>query len=174
MRKIILNVAVSLDGCIEGPNGEFDWCFTDQDYGMQGFLDQVDTIFFGRKSYELMRQYEADPYPGKNKLVFSRSLKIQAPQTKVVAGPIPALVAQWREQPGQHGWLFGGAELVTNFLNADLIDEMQLSVHPVVLGQGKPLFAAIAARKYFRLTRAQTYESGLLQVAYTRLPATPP
>jgi len=52
MRKIILNLAVSLDGFIEGPNGEIDWCFTDQDYGMTDFLNRIDTIFFGRKSYK--------------------------------------------------------------------------------------------------------------------------
>ena len=52
MRKIILNLAVSLDGLIEGPKGEFDWCFTDQDYGMTQFMESVDTILFGRKSYD--------------------------------------------------------------------------------------------------------------------------
>ena len=54
MRKIILNLAVSLDGFIEGPNGEYDWCFIDQDYGMTDFMDSTDAIFFGRKSYELV------------------------------------------------------------------------------------------------------------------------
>ena len=53
MRKIILGLAVSLDGYIEGPNGEFDWCFTDQDYGMSEFFKRIDTVFMGRKSYEL-------------------------------------------------------------------------------------------------------------------------
>jgi len=54
MRKVILNLAVSLDGFIEGPNGEYDWCFTDKDYGMTQFLRRVDAVFFGRKSYELV------------------------------------------------------------------------------------------------------------------------
>jgi dihydrofolate reductase len=54
MRKIILQVAISLDGNIEGPDGEFDWCFTDQDYGMVDFLKRVDAMFIGRKSYELL------------------------------------------------------------------------------------------------------------------------
>jgi dihydrofolate reductase len=58
MRKIILNVAVSLDGLIEGPNGEYDWCFTDQDYGFSAFLENIDTILFGRKSYEMVAAME--------------------------------------------------------------------------------------------------------------------
>lgn len=56
MRKVILNLAVSLDGFIEGPNGEFDWCFTDQDYGMTDFMNRIDVIFIERKSYELVLQ----------------------------------------------------------------------------------------------------------------------
>ncbi len=54
MRKLILNLAASLDGFIEGPNGEYDWSFTDQDYGMKDFMQRTDAIFFGRKSYALI------------------------------------------------------------------------------------------------------------------------
>lgn len=63
-RKVILNLAVSLDGFIEGPNGEFDWCFGDQDYGMKAFMKSIDSIFMGRKSYEVAMKYEGkNPYP---------------------------------------------------------------------------------------------------------------
>ena len=55
MRKVILSLAVSLDNYIEGPNGEYDWCFTDQDYGLSDFFKQIDSIFIGRKSYELSK-----------------------------------------------------------------------------------------------------------------------
>lgn len=67
MRKIILNVAVTLDGYIEGANGEYDWCLTDQDYGMTQFMESIDTVLFGRKSYDLMLQYEKNPYPAHTK-----------------------------------------------------------------------------------------------------------
>ena len=53
MRKVILGLAVSLDGYIEGPNGEYDWCLTDQDYGMSAFYKRIDSLFIGRKSYDL-------------------------------------------------------------------------------------------------------------------------
>ncbi len=70
MRKIILNVAVSLDGLIEGPAGEYDWCFTDQDYGMTAFLDQTDAIFFGRKSYEVFKKHDEGIWPDKKDMSF--------------------------------------------------------------------------------------------------------
>ena len=63
MRKVILNLAVSLDGFIEGPNGEFDWCFTDQDYGMMDFMNRKDAIFIERKSYKLVCRWEKIPIP---------------------------------------------------------------------------------------------------------------
>src|SRR3972149_946665 len=87
MRKIILDVAVSLDGYIEGPNGEYDWCFTDQDYGFTDLMNRIDTIFYGRKSWELFGNYTAPENASdielklfemmgtKKKYVFSRTLK---------------------------------------------------------------------------------------------------
>ncbi len=71
MRRVILNLAVSLDSFIEGPNGEYDWCFTDQDYGMTEFLAGVDTLFLGRKSFDLMRQQEGNFFADKSWSVFS-------------------------------------------------------------------------------------------------------
>lgn len=65
MRKVVLGLAVSLDGFIEGPNGEFDWCFTDQDYGLTEFFAEIDALFMGRKSYELAQKLgDAAAIPG--------------------------------------------------------------------------------------------------------------
>ena len=78
MRKVILQLAVSLDGYIEGPNGEYDWCFTDQDYGMKEFYTRIDSMFIGRKSYELMMTMDESVMPGFPKLteyVFSTTLQ---------------------------------------------------------------------------------------------------
>jgi dihydrofolate reductase len=77
MRKIILSLAVSLDGFIEGPNGEYDWCFTDQDYGLSDFFKRVDSLFIGRKSYELMENMgEAGSagFPKFKEFIFSTTL----------------------------------------------------------------------------------------------------
>ena len=76
MRKVILGVAISLDGFIEGPNGEYDWCMTDQDYGMSAFFERIDSMFIGRKSYELFVSVGDAAMPGFPQLkqyVFSRT-----------------------------------------------------------------------------------------------------
>ena len=74
MAKIILNVAVSLDGFIEGPNGEFDWCFDDQDYGLTPFLAETEMIFYGQKSYELIISIKEKSFIDYDNYVFSKSL----------------------------------------------------------------------------------------------------
>ncbi len=77
MRKIILQLAVSLDGYIEGPNGEFDWCFTDQDYGMSAFFKRIDSTFMGRKTYELVQSMQDEAptgFPKMKEYVFSNTL----------------------------------------------------------------------------------------------------
>ena len=165
---ILLNLAVSLDGFIEGPNGEFDWCFTDQDYGMTEFLARCHAIIFGRKSYELMLQYEENPYPDKMKYVFSNTLQSAAGKAAVVSGDVPEAVAKIKQRGAGDVWFFGGARLLEDFMRYDLIDEMHLAVHPVLLGRGKPLFSGLDGRKYFKLKEAKTHSSGLVQLIYSK------
>lgn len=168
MRKIILGLAVSLDGFIEGPNGEYDWCFTDQDYGLSDFFKQIDTIFMGRKSYELAQRMEGEnPWKGMTTYVFSNSLKeVKDENVKLITGDIEKQVNDVRKQPGKDIWMFGGAELLTYFVNNGWIDEYWLSVHPIILGAGKPLFQNIASRKKLRLTDHKIYETGLVSLRY--------
>src|ERR1044071_560585 len=151
MRKVILNVAVSLDGLIEGPNGEYDWCFTDQDYGLTDFFKSIDTIFMGRKSYELaLSNGGMDMWKGTTTYVFSNTItESSSKDVKIVRSMNE--VAAILQKPGKNIWLFGGAELTTAFVNAQLVNEMWLSVHPIVLGSGKPLFQNLDTRKTFKL-----------------------
>ncbi|MBI4535312.1 MAG: dihydrofolate reductase [Ignavibacteriae bacterium] len=165
MRKVILNLAVSLDGYIEGPNGEFDWCFTDQDYGMSDFMKRIDAVFLGRKSYELTRKMK-NPYPHLATYVFSNTLKQVEKDVWVVKGDIEKEVTRMKKQNGKDMWLFGGANLLTSFLNAGLVDEMQLAVHPLVLGGGKLLFQDIHGRIPLTLKDTKTYSTGLVQLFY--------
>jgi dihydrofolate reductase len=168
MRKIILNVAVSLDGLIEGPNGEFDWCFSDQDYGMTDFLNGIDTIFIGRKSYEVLIKMDPNSFQDKDRFVFSKSLKDVEGGFKLINSPIEEFVRNSTAKKGKDIWLFGGANLLTGFLQANLVDELQLAVHPIVLGSGKPLFENINGRIHFKLIDSKTYSSGLVQLYYEK------
>ena len=168
MRKIILNLAVSLDGFIAGPHGEYDWCFADADYGMTNFLNSVDAVVMGGKSYRLLLQYGA-PYPEFTNYVFTRTEKTTSYHNVVFTdGDIPEFVAELKAQRGKNIWLFGGAEIIHPLLENDLVDELLLAVHPLLLGDGLPLFRKLAERKVFKLADTITYPSGLVQLYYKK------
>jgi len=171
MRKVILGLAISLDGFIEGPNGEYDWCFTDQDYGMTDFMKRIDAIFYGRKSYDMMLRAEtgeANPFASIRSYVFSHSLSSPPKGAELVRGNGRDQVMALKQQPGKDIWLFGGANLTTWFLNEGLVDEMSLAVHPILLGAGKPLFQNVNGRKLFSLKDSKAYSSGLVILNYTQ------
>jgi len=166
MRKIILGVAVSLDGYIEGPNGEYDWCFTDQDYGMTEFMSGIDVILYGRKSYEMAG---GNIFPDKKAYVFSNTLKQPLSDAEIIQGDATRVIQKMKEESGSDIWLFGGANLTTSLLNANLVDELWLSIHPLLLGSGKLLFQHISERKQFTLKDVKTYSSGLVSLRYVRV-----
>lgn len=171
MRKVILGLAVSLDGYIEGPNGEFDWCMTDQDYGMNEFFSRVDAVFMGRKSYELAEQMSADgqDIPGMPKMteyVFSNTLTKAKEGIIIIKGNIEDEVHRIKNSEGKDIWLFGGTLLTSSLMNAGLVDELWLSVHPILLGSGKPLFTGITKRINLVLTESKTYDTGLVSLKY--------
>ncbi len=170
MRKVILQLAVSLDGYIEGPNGEYDWCLTDQDYGMSEFFKHIDSVFYGRKSYELtlsMGEPEMPGFPRLTEYVFSTTLQKVKPGAILITGDIEAVIKRIKQEPGKDIWLFGGAKLTASLLNLGLVDEISLAVHPIILGGGKPLFSNISQRISLTLTDTKTYSSGLVALTYT-------
>lgn len=169
MRKVILNVAVSLDGFIEGPNGEYDWCFTDQDYGMSTFLKSIDAILYGRKSYEMMLRAD---FPGENPFmdfktyVFSETLQTPYPNTQLISSDFAEEVKKLKESAGKDIWLFGGASLLDSFLKEGLVDQLSLAVHPLLLGEGKRLFQNMSVRTTLTLLNSTSYTSGLVILLY--------
>jgi dihydrofolate reductase len=170
MRKIILGLAVTLDGLIEGPRGEYDWCFTDQDYGMTDFLKNVDAIFYGRKSYEMMMKAEGkNPFGGNKSYVFSNSWKKGGQDFELISGDIVTQVMSIKESKGKNIWLFGGASLTASLIDAGLVDEIWLSVHPILIGAGKPLFSGIHGRISLELLETKPYDTGLVSLRYNVL-----
>ncbi|PGY07301.1 dihydrofolate reductase family protein [Bacillus sp. AFS031507] len=177
-RKIILDLAVTLDGFIEGKNGEVDWCIMDPDMGFIHFLNQIDTILYGRKSYDLWGQYTPgtkDPQTdkelweevhSKQKYVFSRSQKGTDKKAIFINDQILEEVNKIKNMPGRDIWLYGGASLITSFIHLGLVDEFRLSVHPVILGEGKPLFIDIQERVYLKLVNTKSFTSGVVQLIY--------
>ena len=168
MRKVILGVAVSLDGFIEGPNGEYDWCFTDQDYSLKEFFKRFDTIFVGRKTYEMSSEMEGGSagFPKFKEYIFSTTLDKVKEGATLIKEDVKIKVEKIKTEKGKDIWLFGGAGLTTSLMNSGLVDELSLAVHPVILGGGKPLFSNIKDRINLTLIDTRTYSTGLVSLTY--------
>ena len=177
MRNIILDLAVSLDGYIEGPNGEIDWCIMDEDMDFDGFLSAIDTIFYGRVSYDNWGNYqpaenapEAEIKFWKNihsnkKYVFSGQIK-QDQNAVFISSDIAEKVSEIKEQDGKDIWLYGGASIIQTFIRLGLIDVYRISVHPIALGSGKPLFENLKERINLKLIKTNIFRSGVVQLIY--------
>ena len=180
MKKVILNLAVSLDGFIEGPNGEIDWCIMDDDMNFGAFLDSIDTMFYGRVSYDAWGNYQPDAdasaaekamwqsIHAKKKFVFSRQDR-QDESASFISSDIARKVSEIKKQGGKDIWLYGGANLIKTFIHLGLIDIYKISVHPVALGSGKPLFEDLKERIGLRLTDTRTFRSGVVELTYKPL-----
>ena len=168
MRKLILGVAVSLDGFIEGPNGEYDWCFIDPDYSLKDFFKRIDTIFVGRKTYEMSSEMEGGGagFPKFKQYIFSTTLDKVKDGATLIRGNIKTEVEKIKNEKGKDIWLFGGASLTTSLINLELVDELSLAVYPILLGGGKPLFNNIKDRINLILADTKTYSTGLVSLTY--------
>jgi dihydrofolate reductase len=173
MRKVILGLAITLDGYIEGPNGEFDWCFTDQDYGLNEFFTGIDAIFIGRKSYEIAQQFAESNsgevvagMPPMTEYVFSKTLKSVKSGAVLIAEDAMDEARKIKQEPGKDIWLYGGASLAEALMNEGLVDELWLSVHPILLGGGRPLFPQAGSRTHLTLVDSKSYPTGLLSLRY--------
>lgn len=180
MRKVIAEIAISLDGFIEGPNGELDWFIFDDpvSYGSD-FLQRFDTIFYGRVAYErfgLQLSPRSDSEAEKEfyvnisnmrRYVFSRSRKHLPGNGMVISGNIDREVLRIKDEEGKDIWLCGGADILKSFAELDLIDEYVFCVHPVVLGGGKPVFRNVNTRINLKLNDQDTRRNGIIHVKYT-------
>ena len=177
MRNIILDLAVSLDGFIEGPHGETDWCIMDDDMDFEGFLSGIDTIFYGRVSYDTWGNYTPEASAGlseqvlwkevhsKQKYVFSRESRVDK-NAIFISNDIAKKIMEIKKQKGKDIWLYGGANLIRSFIQLGLIDRYRISVHPVALGSGKPLFENLKERLTLKLTETNRFSSGVVQLVY--------
>nr|WP_294904324.1 dihydrofolate reductase family protein [uncultured Lacibacter sp.] len=180
MRKVILSLAVSLDGFIEGPNGETDWMVFSEETGkaLEEFLDEIDTILYGRLSYERWGTYnppedapvfEKNFYNRTNKMkkyVFSTSKNSFEGNPTVVNAHLSACINKLKQENGKHIWLYGGSSLITSFVNLNLIDEFRIAVIPIILGDGKPLFSEIKNRVHLKLLKINSGISGVAELIY--------
>ena len=166
MRKLVAGFAISLDGYIEGPHGEYDWIVMDKDFDFAGHMNRFDTFFFGRKSYDNLRQISNISFPGIKNYVFSNSLDTVDKDFTLLKGDLLKLVTTIKEQGGKDIAVYGGANLLSSLLDLNLIDELNMSVIPVVLGEGKPMVNVLKQRVYLTLVDTKNFLSGTVQLIY--------
>ncbi len=168
MRPVRYRVAMSLDGYIAGPNGEIDWIIHDPDVDFAAIYAGFDTVLLGRHTYELTQRPGAPPWPiGWRVFVFSKTLRAsEHPAVQVVSTDAVSTVFRLRAEPGRDIWLFGGGSLCASLLAADLVDQIEVAIMPVVLGSGVPLVATAAPRSPLALTRSQHSPRGIVTLQY--------
>jgi dihydrofolate reductase len=169
MRRVIYGGAMSLDGYIAGPNGEYDWIVTDPEMDFAAMAARFDTYLIGRKTFDVMRRMEgeAPSLPAKRNIVFSRTLRQSDFPSVTIAAAAEPVVAELRTQPGRDIALFGGGELFRSLLAAGLVDAVEVALVPVLLGGGIPFLPAPAMRATLRLRNQRVYaKTGTVGLEY--------
>ena len=166
----MFSVANSLDNFIAREDGSVDWLLMADDAGdlMTELWSGVDTVVMGRKTYEVNAEYEMPPTPGVHYYVFSRTLKDVASESITVVSEDPvAFVRELKNQEGGRIFVLGGGEFAQTLFEANLIDEVSLNVHPLLLGSGIPLFHGMNHPLELTLVNTRTIGKGCVFLEYT-------
>jgi len=173
MKKVKLFIASSLDGYIATPEGKVDWLSDPENagdhesgYGYDDFYASIDTTLMGYNTYrEILGFGVPFPYPDKKNYVFSRlHEKKEDLPVEFVHSDLVEFVKALKQEQGKDIWLVGGGHINGILLNEGLVDEMILSIVPVVLGNGIPLFSSVSAMNRFWITRVRDYDQSLIQI----------
>ena len=181
MRKVTLGLANSLDNYIARQDGGFDWLHWSNEVAeiSATFMKTVDALLIGRKTFDGMLAYGQTSYPGAKNYVFSRSKKKREALKKrlrakkkpdrnveIVTEDAAKFVLELKKGKGKGIVVFGGGELAKSLFEADLIDEVVLNIHPVLLGSGIPLFHEMKKQIDLELLDCKILKGGYLAVTY--------
>ena len=171
MRKVIFSVANSADNYIAGKDLSLDWILSDEEASsaMAELWGRIDTVVVGRKTYEpVLRSGKALPsYPGVKTYVFSRTLEVGSDENVgVISADAVEFIRKLKGEAGKDIFVMGGGELAKSLLEANVVDEIRLKIHPVLLGSGVPLFPAMAGRVDLELAGCKSYKNGCVYVRY--------
>jgi dihydrofolate reductase len=166
MRKIVAGYAASLDGYIEGPDGEFDWILIDPEIDFAEQAKRFDTYFFGRKSYEAIVAMNFPVTAGVKNYVFSNTLASVQEGYELISEDIKEKVLQLKNREGKDIAVYGGASLLASLLDLQLVDELAVAVIPVLLGKGKPMVDVLKEKAWLDLLDTKNYSNGTVQLRY--------
>ena len=170
-RKVIVYIAASLDGYIAGPNDDMSFLSLveqeGEDYGYADFIKTVDTVIMGRKTYDWVMSHMPEyAHADKTAYIITRTPRPAAGKTSFYTGNLPELVSMLKSREGKTIFIDGGAEVVNELLKAGLIDELIISVIPVLVGNGVRLFNDNRPLQQVKLQSAKQFDSGLVQLHY--------
>ncbi len=182
MRKMFAFLVATVDGYYEGPNQEFDWPLVDEEFNEFSVrqLDEVDTLVFGRVTYELMASYWPTPAAKDDdprvaammnempKLVISRTLdKVDWANSRLIRDNVAEQLTEAKQQPGKDIAILGSSALTVDLLPSGLVDELRIMVNPIILGAGKSMFKTADHRIGLALLEARPFASGNVLLRYT-------
>ena len=185
MRNIILLAHISLDGYMADPDGDLRFVTIDDEIIEHIYpqIEPIDTAIYGRVTYELMESYwptmldqpeasardrsHARWYEGVNKVVASRTLPVSSdPKVRVIKVDVVAELAALKRRPGGDIMIFASPTLVHSLLPHDVSDDWRLTIQPVTLGGGLPLFVPVLRRTQLELRSSKTFSSGVIAAHY--------
>lgn len=169
-----MHIATSADGFIARPDGGVEWLDrprTAGDYGMGAFFRSIDTILWGRKTYEVALGFTRGRGVGfgsrvKNYVFSRRPPKPPSPDVEFVRGPLRTFARRLRATPGRHVWIMGGGGLIASLLDAGEIDEFLIHVIPTLIGEGIPLIAPRHRSVQLRLLSTKRFSDGVVRLHY--------
>jgi dihydrofolate reductase len=170
-RSVIVFIAASLDGYIAAPGDDLSFLEivqqSGEDYGYSAFVQTVDTVIMGRKTYDwVMKQVNEFPHAEKQTFIITRHHRPAEGNVRFYTGDLPELIRGLKESKGRDIFIDGGAAVVNSLLQHQLIDEFIVSIIPVLLGRGTRLFQEGFAQQNLVLQRATPFASGLVQLHY--------
>lgn len=175
MRKIKLYIAASIDGYIADIDGGLDWLSaypitTELNYGYDEFFNSIDCVIMGGRTYrDILNMDVIYPYKDKISYIITRNKMNNSKESiHFLSDNIIEAISEIKKQKGKDIWLVGGGEIIAMLLNNDLIDEMIITIIPMMLGAGIPLFPNTTKESAWKLHNTHSYTNNVLQVEYHR------
>jgi dihydrofolate reductase len=174
-RKVVLFIAMSIDGYIADTNGGVDWLIgEDSNYTgyteYDEFIKTIDTVILGMSTYKQIKTKlspELWPYAGMKSYVLTHSKHENTDEIKFVQEDITSLVTKLKRESKKNIWICGGADIVNQFVKLDAIDEYHLTTIPIILGKGIRLFGNSNHEIKLHLESC-TQENGMIDSVYHR------